>query len=226
MIRKSLPKFFLLAVLSTVVAACGKTETSQRRTAATATTGTSQVASREEKYDTDKDTDLDHPDADEHGKRSLPDTDNDDDSVGKGRHDPDDRGVLAFGRPARGSDRAQIVALVRRYYVAAAANDGTKACSMLYSPYAEAVPQDYGTSPPGPVYAQGSTCATVLTLLFKHFHQEVAARLPKLKISVVRTKERQGVAVLNFGSPSEREIRVSREGHNWKVLALLDNELP
>ena len=69
---------------------------------------------------------------------------------------------------------------------------------MLYSTYAEAVPEDYGTSPPGPSWARGSTCAAVLTHVFNHEHAEIAAKLPKLKIARIRIEEHRGLVVLSF----------------------------
>lgn len=136
------------------------------------------------------------------------------------------RRILSFGHAADASNAQVITALVRRYYRAEAAENGAAACSMLYSTYEESVPEDYGTSPPGPAYARGTTCPAVMTLVFKHFHGQIAARLPKLKVSRVRLSGHQGVVVLSFGSMPEREIHVDREGRTWKVVALMDAELP
>jgi len=186
----------------------------------------SAVSGEEEKLDADKDKDINSPDEDDKGKPPPLDRDNDSDSNGKSYFDSDDKNLLDFGHAANTSDRQTVTSLVRRYYAAAAAEDGAKACSMIYSNYAEAVPEDYGTSPPGPPYARGTTCPTVLTLIFKHFHNQVASRLPKLAVSRVRIKERQGLAILSFGTLSGREIHFVREGHAWKLEALLDSELP
>jgi hypothetical protein len=223
----------LLALCATVLlsvgtCACGQTGKKSSTSASTAiaesrSTG-EEFAPEGTKLDIDGDTDSAHPDEDEHPKRR--DRDNDSDSTGKDRYDSDDRSVLDFGHAANAADSRQITALIRRYYAAAAAEDGTKACSMIYSTYAEAIPEDYGTSPPGPAYARGTTCPAVLTLVFKHFHNEIMARLPKLEVSRIRIREHQGVAVLSFPGMSEREIRLSREGRTWKAIALTDSELP
>jgi hypothetical protein len=157
---------------------------------------------------------------------SPPDRDKDADSNGKGVHDSDDGTVLRFGHPATATTRTRVTSLVRAYYAAAVAEDGVKACSLLYSTYAEAVPEDYGTVPPGPPYARGNTCPVVMIGIFRHFHAELAARLPKLEVARVRTKERKGVAILSFGTMPERLIHLEEEGHVWKVLALIDSELP
>jgi hypothetical protein len=144
----------------------------------------------------------------------------------KPHNSSEDRSVLDLGHAADATDRALIAALVQRYYKAEADENGAAACSMLYSPYAESVPEDYGTSPPGPPYARGTTCPAVMTLVFQHFHGQIAARLPKLEVSRVRLVAHQGVAVLSFGAMPEREIHVAREGHTWRVVALTDTELP
>ncbi len=134
--------------------------------------------------------------------------------------------VFGFGQAASPADRQAVTALIERYYAAAAAEDGAKACSMIYVTLAEAVPEDYGTSPPGPAYMQGKTCPAILTLLFKHFHAQLAAGLPLLKVTRVRLEHRHGLAVLSFGKMPERQIAVRRERHTWKLEALLDSELP
>jgi hypothetical protein len=222
----------LTGLLSINAAACGTANrdinASSLKSATSSTPASTQEHIRENiPFDSDKDTDGAQPDEDDNGKPAPPDRDNDGDSAANALHDSDDGSVIKFGHAAEVSDRQKIGSLVQRYYVAAAATDGAKACSLLYSPYADAVPEDYGTSPPGPAYARGTTCQAVTTQVFKHFHSQIVTRLPKLKISRVRIKGRQGLAVLSFGTTlSEREIRVIREGHKWKILALIDNELP
>lgn len=153
------------------------------------------------------------------------DKDNDGDAAGKGRYDSDDR-AATFGAPASAAVRKSIASLARHYYSVEATENGEAACSMLYSVYEEAVVEDYGTSPPGPAYARGSTCAAVLTAIFKHFHDQITERLSELEVSAVRVHEGQAVAILGFGSRAERELQLKREGKTWKVMALIDNELP
>lgn len=46
--------------------------------------------------------------------------------------DGDDYAILDFGHPADAAEKGKIAALVRRYYEVAVAEDGAKACSMLY----------------------------------------------------------------------------------------------
>lgn len=205
---KAIAALLAIVALAGTIVACGgtgKTGTASNAASATAGAGTSSTQA---------------------ASPSSPDPDNDGDSTGHGRYDSDDASVLSFGRAATSSEQAQIRPLVRTYYTLAAAEDGAKACSLLYSIYAEAMPEDYGTSPPGPAYARGTTCAAVLTAVFKHFHAQLAARLPKLKISRIRVRERQGVVVLTFAGMPERQMHILREGHVWKMLAIVDGELP
>lgn len=217
----------VLGLLGAGLSACGgasKDGTASEHANGDATQSTT-TSSAPVKFDADHDTDGTDPDEDDSAKPLSLDRDHDTDSNGKSRYDSDDENVLNFGHAPSALDRLAIARIVRRYYKVAVAEDGSKACTMLYSTYAEAVPEDYGTSPPGPYYARGATCPAVMTLVFKHFHDQLASRLPLLQVSRVRIKEHQGVAILSFGTRAEREIRLEREGPNWKILALIDNEL-
>jgi hypothetical protein len=145
-----------------------------------------------------------------------------DNDVGAPHDDTNNDSVLDSGQAASPSEQRTITALVKRYYKVAAAEDGAQACSMIYSTYAEAIPEDYGQSPPGQPYMRGTTCPVVMSLFFKHFHNQIALELPKLKVARVRLKEHAGFAVLSFGALPERQIAVDREGHVWRIDDLLD----
>lgn len=157
--------------------------------------------------------------------KTTADSDHDND-VGAPGDDTNNNQVLRMGHAADSADRDAVTHLVERYYTAALAKDGVKACSMLYSTLEESVPEDYGISPPSEPYMKGSTCPTVLHGLFQHFHAQLAVEYPKLHISHVRLVEHHGVAVLTFGTMPERQIPIVREGHTWRLVALLDSELP
>ena len=149
-----------------------------------------------------------------------------DNDVGAPYDDKQNNSVLDFGHEANASYTRTVTALIKRYYAAAYAENGARACSLIYSTLAESVPEDYGQSPPGPGYMSGTSCPAVLTLLFKHFHPQLVIEYPKLRVARVRLVEHHGLAVLSFGSLPERQIPVAREGHTWKVEALLDSEIP
>ncbi|MGC2374843.1 MAG: hypothetical protein WA484_13300 [Solirubrobacteraceae bacterium] len=166
-----------------------------------------------------------------HTARAAPSPDwrkadsDDDNDFGALDDSRDNNSVLHFGKEANASDTQAIKALIKRYYTAALQEDGAGACTMLYSVFAEGVPEDYGTSPPGPSYMKGKTCPSAMTKLFKHMHAQLRVELPKLAVSHVRLEEHHGLAVLSFGRLPERDIFVTREGHTWKVAGVLDGEL-
>jgi hypothetical protein len=212
---KSLLALFAIGLLSVYVAACGSTNkdssssasstTNTPKTVSISTTPTDTApAPAETKADADKDNDS--------AAGQFDDTNND--------------RVLDYGQAASAANARVITALVKRYYTAAYTENGAEACSMLYSTLEESVPEDYGQSPPGQPYMRGTTCAAVLTLLFKHFHPQLVAEYPKLQVARVRLIEHHGIVVLHFGTLPERQISVSREGHTWKVESLLDSEVP
>jgi hypothetical protein len=156
--------------------------------------------------------------------RADRDRDND---IGAPNDDTNNDEILKFAHPAGASDKQSITALIKHYYAALAASDGVTACSMLFSTFAEAVPEDFGQSPPGPSYLRGGkTCQAVIMLLHKHFQSQLAVELPLLKVTHVRLDRHHGLAVLSFGTMPERQLLVAREGHTWKLQVLIDSELP
>lgn len=129
------------------------------------------------------------------------------------------------GRPAKGAERAAITALVRRFYAAALAENGTRACSLLYSPLAEAAVEDY-TPPAGPEYLRGARdCEQVTAGIFRYYRPALVAEVPRLRVLKVLVKERAGIVLLGFGALPERKLPVIREGHTWRIDALQDSEL-
>lgn len=153
------------------------------------------------------------------------DSDQDDD-VGAASDDANHANLLSFGDAATPSERRPIATLLRRYYAAAATEDGARACSLLYSRLAESVPEDYGVSPPGPAYMKGETCPAALTALFKHIHTQAVAEKAAFEAGPIRLEGLHGFAVLDFAHLPERQIVVRREGGSWKVVTLFDSPLP
>ncbi len=203
----------LLAVLGLGggVAACGSSSAtdSSRNASHNVSTGEAAISTTEEaptdyrKVDADKDND-----------------------IGAAHDDKSNREALLFGHATGASDERTITSLVKRYYAIALAGDGAKACSLIYSSLAEAAPEDYGQVP-GPAYLRGATtCKAILTKLFAHFHSQLAIQVPVLEVTRVRVQADQARALLKFAAMPEREIQITREGHVWKIAALLDNALP
>jgi len=154
------------------------------------------------------------------------DADKDNDVTAGSLDDTNNHSAMTFGREASHSERRAIVALIKRYYATALAEDGARGCSMVYSTLAEAAVEDDAQAP-GPQYERGAkTCAEVLRRMYVHEHAQIAAQVPKLEVTHIRLVEHHGVAFLRFGALPEREISIAREGHIWKMDTIYDQELP
>jgi hypothetical protein len=209
--RRSLFALLTIALVGFGLSACASTKTSASSTAAVTTdeiTSSSKPvtvppAPAETKADADKDNDL-----------------------GAAGEDTRNNGVLDYGHAASVSEQQAIAKLLKHYYAAATAENGAVACTMIYSTLAESVAEDYGHTPPGPIYSHGRTCPEVMTRMFAHFHPQLTLELPKLRVAHVRLVEHHGLAILSFGTLPERQISVAREGKTWKVETVLDSEIP
>lgn len=152
------------------------------------------------------------------------DRDRDNDGAG-GPDDSHNTKAWDFGQAAAAPDRRAVTALIKRYYAAALAGDGASACTMLYSTLAESIPEDYG-GPAGPEFMRGATsCRAGLERMFKHEHARLALIVPRLTVTHLRLIGHHGTAILGFGRFPERELLVAREGHVWRISALIDKEV-
>ena len=139
-----------------------------------------------------------------------------------GDHNDDDGKVLYFGHAADAVDRQVSVALVTRYFTAAAAENGTAGCSMLAPFVAESVAEDDGQAPP----LLGKTCHVVLSKLFKLHHQLLVEKHVTLRVIGVRVKGNRALAILDFPKiPEVRQMPERRIGGRWWLLDLLDGIL-
>ena len=139
-----------------------------------------------------------------------------------GDHNDDDAHILDYGHPAQGTERQAIVAALRAYYAAAAAEDGAKACAMLIPVVVESVVEEYGHSSE----LSGRTCAQVVGKLFVRDHAKLTRKYATFKIYAVRVGEMGELTVLTFtGDPEARQMSVRREGGVWKVMGLEDGIL-
>lgn len=144
------------------------------------------------------------------------DRDNDNDN------NDDDGNVLGFGHAAGGADLHSSIALVMRYFAAAAAEDGAQACELLVPLQAESVAEQDGHSPT----LSGKTCPVVMSKLFKLHHQLLAGKAKAMKIIAVRILGDTGLAVIEFPEIYEvRQIGMRRIAGTWKVFDLLDGIL-
>jgi hypothetical protein len=153
------------------------------------------------------------------------DRDNDSDNGTGSYFDRDDSSLRDIGRAADPLDRHSIVALLRRYFAAAVAEDGARACAILAASIARSVPQTLG-QPPGPPYLAGTSCAPIVSKVFEQDHRQLVAYARLLHVSDVRVTANRAVVILDVQPLPGREIWVQREDGVWKIDALLDNEMP
>lgn len=151
--------------------------------------------------------------------------------VGLNRHGPgtslhEAGPYITFGRPANQSVTREVRHFVERYYATVAAGDATKACEMIYPTLANALPEDYGTSPPGPPDLKGKTCAAVMTKLFEHRDGQPTTNLITIIVTSVRVKGVKAIALLHSPAMMIGEVAVRLYHHNaWKMWQLLGSAL-
>jgi hypothetical protein len=141
-----------------------------------------------------------------------------------GYRDSDDDAVLAYGRAASAAEKRALTAIVKRYYSAAVAANGATGCSLFTPALRNAVPEDYGQAP-GPVYMRGKTCPAVITLFFKHEHQQLASAM--IEVTDVRVKGNEALAVVGSRAQPASEIALERHpGGPWRLADLIAVRLP
>jgi hypothetical protein len=151
------------------------------------------------------------------------DGDKDGDEEGERNRGQDDDSAQ-FARYARANtvDAKTIAKLVRRYYAAAFAGDGAKACSMLSTTIAHGVPLEQAQA----TQRSGDTCATAIEPLLRQQHGHLAAEdVRRIVVVGVHVKGDTALAVLGFRALPEAQIGLEREGGRWKIDALFDNPL-
>jgi hypothetical protein len=153
------------------------------------------------------------------------DRDNDDDRGYRGNKENDDKTLLAkYGHLADLPTTRSVTVMVKSYYAAAAADDGRKACILLDTSLTVGLTQATSQS------AQDNTghaCASSMAVFFTRQHQQlVADDVATMTVINVHVTGKVGLAVLGFRTMPEGEIILSREGHAWKINALLDSVMP
>lgn len=139
-----------------------------------------------------------------------------------GDHNNDDGKVLDYGHTADTTDRLASIALVKRYFAAAADTNGTAGCKMLVPLIAETIVEDDGHSSE----LRGTTCAVVLSKLFALHHRELKMKNATLKIIEVRAQGTKELIVLDFPTiPEVRQITARQIKSSWKLMDLLDGIL-
>ena len=126
--------------------------------------------------------------------------------------------IAGYGRAVDAANAEAIATLVRRYYAAAAAENGALACSLTYYIEVETLPERYG-GPPGPRWLSGaSTCPALLSRVFKHFHSQLVG---PVNVMAVRVKKGVAEALVSFPGLPDGVVKARREGGLWKVDGLL-----
>lgn len=131
---------------------------------------------------------------------------------------------VKWGHAANSVDLGSVKALVKHYYLVAAAGDATDGCSLMYSIFEEEVAEVYGEAA-GPPGLRGDNCPEVVSKLFHMERQKLKIESDTLKVTGVRVKHNRGLALLSFRGAGERDIPVHLERGTWKIDALLDGGL-
>jgi hypothetical protein len=128
----------------------------------------------------------------------------------------DDAKTFSYGQAASSSDRRALTVLVTSYYHAAAAEDGVRACALLYPFVAESIPEHYGRS--GTL--RGQSCAIVLSKLFKQHRPLFVHEGTTVKVILTRVAGDKALAVLLFGTTPIHGITARRDGKTWKLVEI------
>jgi cytoskeletal protein RodZ len=133
----------------------------------------------------------------------------------------DDNEILDYGHAASAADKRAITAMVTSYYAAAAADDGIKACSLIYSLVAESIPEENNQT------SGVQTCASVMSKLFMQHQGQMTTDNASLKVTRVRVEGSKGLALLDFGKTPEPHVLVHSEHSGaWKMESLLETGMP
>jgi hypothetical protein len=141
-------------------------------------------------------------------------------------HDEDDQPYLNLGKAASTRDRRVSAALVKRYYAAAFADDGARACAMMppwltKTALSKAVALSRGEYIPR-YPRSATTCAAVLSLLFRHLHRQ----LPRaIRVTDVRVSGFAGRVFFGAKTMRASQIILHREGGHWRIVQLIGKRL-
>jgi hypothetical protein len=138
-------------------------------------------------------------------------------------YDGDDAPTRFYGHRADRHDEQAIGALVKRYYAAAARDDGTAACRLVHKITIEATIESYAERPG----THTEDCGAILAGLFEQHHREIVRDNATLKVVDIRVGSLTALALLRFGKASQPvHLEVHREGSTWKLWSLLARRMP
>jgi hypothetical protein len=147
-----------------------------------------------------------------------------DEDVPNSPYDGDDNEIRYYGRAANAPEAQAVIALIDRYYKAAAQDDGAVACSLLDASLTRSLVEEQAQVS-DQARSSGKTCATLMSEMFKHVPRRSAADFAAVEVTGVRVQGDEGLALLRLQTSEVRDIPVSREGGAWKVEAFLDSGL-
>jgi hypothetical protein len=137
-------------------------------------------------------------------------------------HDKDDLGIVSYGHAAGVATMRMIAATVKRYYAVAAAENGTKACTMIFPSYAAAIAEDYGQAP-GPAYLRGAkTCSAVLVRVFKRSHSQLVG---SFTVTGARVEGDHAIALLGSTTMPASEISLTEAHGAWWISEIISSPL-
>lgn len=141
-----------------------------------------------------------------------------------GYYDHDDGAIRAYGHAASATDKRELTVFIKRYFTAAADEDGATACSMLTTVVANSIPETYGRGSAGPAFLRkASTCPAVLTLVFNHLHAQLVGPFEIVRPRVDGEKAR--VLFSAKGMPASY-LELQRVGSQWRSVEMLAAPLP
>lgn len=223
-IRAFLPLPLALAAL-TVVACGGSTNGTGAMGSAAQTAKASKVAHAAQRLRGDEDDDDDNSETENPKNPDDGDADRDHDyneNVINGYYDADDPEITSYGHAATGAQASALDAFAKRYFAAAAADDGATTCAMIKPSFANSVALTYGSGP-APAYMRGSTCSAVMAGLFQHIHSQVAA---PITVSAIRVQGHTAKVVVGSPAIPVSFLPMEREGSTWKLVGLIGTPLP
>lgn len=203
--------FVLLALALLGACGCGSESPASRARSAAASSGDSRVSSALSTESTAGST----------RRFKKPDHDGDADAHGSTAFFDSDDTPRDYGHAASEVDRRMIAAVVKRYYLAGAADNGAMACSLLDRRLANALSEEYGQAL-GRSSAVGNSCTGVVSKLFKGAFQWSRVDVAALKVADVRVQGNLGLVLINLHS-EDHQILVEREGGAWRMGALFDS---
>lgn len=127
------------------------------------------------------------------------------------------REYYSFGHLASDVETQAVAPLVKRYYMAAAADDGQAACRLMYARWKKAVIEDV---------ERGNNCAQAMTSFFKRHPGWPTTDLRAIEVTSLRIKGSQGIALLRSQAMRSGEIVLHREGRAWRIQDDLGKYLP